>query len=106
MPNSPNSENENVWEVNTEYNVQPGNRGRVTAKPGQINYLNFIAATPKKQVMKNPYNQMGSIQLGYAGQNPKTPAKQSFKVSYGGKRKNKKTRSKHRTSRKTIRRRK
>jgi hypothetical protein len=86
MSNSPNNENENVWEVNTEYNIKPGNYGNVKAKPGQVNYLEIVAATPKKQVKKNPYNLLGQVQLGYAGQNPKTPARKTFKVAYGGKR--------------------
>jgi hypothetical protein len=103
MPNSPNNENEEeVWEVNTEYNVPAGNKGSVIAKPGQVNYLNYIAATPKKQVKRNPYNQLGHVQLGYKGANPKTPAGKTFKVAYGGKRK---TRKHRRSSRKTIRRR-
>ena len=103
MPNSPNnSEEENIWEVTTEYNVKPGNKGNVTAKLGQVNYLKYNAATPKKQVKKNPYNQLGPVQLGYKGTNPKTPSSKTFKVAYGGRRK---TRSKRRSSRKTIRRR-
>lgn len=92
MPNSPNSENEEVWEVNVEYNVPAGNKRNVTAKPGQVNYLEVVAATPKKQVKRNPYNQLGSVLLGYKGANPKTPAGKTFKVAYGGKRKTRKQR--------------
>jgi hypothetical protein len=103
MSNSPNNSNdENVWLVDTEYNVKPGNRGNVKAKPGQIDYLSVIAATPRKQVKKNPYNQIGQVTLGYRGQEPKTPPKQKKPVAYGGRRKTRKTRK---TSRKTIKRR-
>jgi hypothetical protein len=102
MPNSPNNIEENVWEVNTEYNVPVGNTGNVTAKLGQVNYLKYNAATPKKQVKRNPYNQLGYVQLGYKGTNPQTPVRQKKPVAYGGKRK---TRKQRRSSRKTIRRR-
>lgn len=103
MPNSPNNSNdENVWVVDTEYNIPPGNRGNVKAKTGQIDYLSVIAATPRKQVKKNPYNQIGQVTLGYRGANPQTPLKQKKPVAYGGKRKTCKTRK---ASRKTIKRR-
>jgi hypothetical protein len=102
MPNSLNNENEQVWEVNTEYNLEPGNKGAVKAKPGQVNFLEVVAATPKKQIKRNPYNQIGNVQLGYKGTNPTTPARKIFKVAYGGRRK---TRKQYRHSRKTIRRR-
>lgn len=93
MPNSPNNENENVWEVNTEYNVPVGNTGNVTVKHGQVNYLKYNAATPKKQK---------PVAYGKPPKNPKTPTSKIFKVAYGGKRK---TRKHRRSSRKTIRRR-
>ena len=95
MLNSPNNgEEENVWEVNTEYNVPVGNTGNVTPKPGQVNYLKYNATTPKKQK---------PVAYGKTPEIPKTPARKIFKVAYGGKRK---TRKQRRSSRKTIRRRK
>lgn len=98
-----NENEEEVWEVDTEYVVLPGNKENVKAKPGQVNYLEVVATTPKKQIKRNPYNQLGPVQLGFKGVNPKTPARKTFKVAYGGRRK---TRGKRRASRKTIRRRK
>ena len=94
MPNSPNSNyGEEVWEVNTEYNVKPGNNKTVKVKSGQVNYLKYNAATPKKQK---------PVAYGKKPETPKTPFRQTFKVAYGGRRK---TRSKRHSSRKTIRRR-
>jgi hypothetical protein len=93
MPNSPNNIEENVWEVNTKYIVPVGNTGNVTAEPGQVNYLKYNAATPKKQK---------PVAYGKKPETPKTPARKLFKVAYGGKRK---TRKHRRRSRKTIRRR-
>jgi hypothetical protein len=95
--------NEDVWAVDTEYTMEPGNYGNVKAKPGQVNYLNVVASTPKKQVKINPINIIAPL-LGYRGNAPKTPAKQK-PVAYGGKRKTKTRRYRSR-SRKTYRRRK
>ncbi len=121
MPNSPNSnsnEEENVWVVDTKYKIPVGNTANVTAEPDQVNYLKYNAATPKKQVKINPYNQIGPVVLlGYKGKNPQTPPKQK-PVAYGkkpktpqGKKKpfpyggRRKTRKQRRSSRKTIKRR-
>jgi hypothetical protein len=72
--NNEDSNNENVWKVNTDdYIIKPGNNGNVKVKPGKVNYLSVIAATPKKQIKRNPYNQHGPVMLGYKGVNPKTP---------------------------------
>jgi hypothetical protein len=69
------SNDENMWWVvdPDAYIIEPGNKGNVKVKPGQVNYLSVIAATPKKQIKRNPYNQHGPVMLGYKGVNPKTP---------------------------------
>ncbi len=94
---------ENVWVVDTDYDVQPGNNGKVAPKPGQVNYLNVVAATPKKQVKINPFNIIAPL-FGYKGNAPKTPTKQK-PVAYGGAKKRSKTRGRRSSSRKTYKRR-
>lgn len=101
--NGDNTNEENVWVVDTEYNIEPGNNGKVTPKPGQVNYLNVVAATPKKQIKFNPFNIIAPL-FGKRENVLKTPVKQK-PVAYGGAKKRSKTRSRRSRSRKTYKRR-
>jgi len=96
-PNSPNSPTvySPVYSVSpSNYKVKPGNDENTVKFTGEgYNMINKFPQTPKKQK---------PVAYGKPPEIPKTPSRQTFKVAYGGKRK---TRSKRRSSRKTIRRR-